>query len=454
VSLSAFGGAGQFDAVPSGKRMQPFAASGGRARPRVVVVGAGFGGVTLVRHLRHAPVDVTLVDRHNYHLFTPLLYQVATALLDQSEIAHPVRGMIRRQANARFRMGRLLAVHLDEHRIDTTAGAIEYEHLVLAAGSVNNFFGNPTVAEQAYPLKELDEALALRNHVLETFERAAVTDDPVERKRLETLVVVGAGPTGVECSGAFAELTALVLRRDFHDTSLRDVDIELLEAAPTLLSTFANSLQEAAKRTLRRKGVQLRLQQGVRELTPDGVVVLEDGSRIDAATVVWTAGVKASPVAEMLGVETVRGGRLPVDEWMRLAGHPQVHAIGDMAAVQGPGGPHPMLAPVAIQQGAHVARQIIAQARGEPGPGPFRYRDKGTMATIGRNAAIAQIGPLRFSGFIGWTMWLFVHLVQIVSFRSRLVVLLNWAWDYFFYDRPVRLITSVKRPPREDQPPC
>jgi NADH dehydrogenase len=192
----------------------------------------------------------------------------------------------------------------------------------------------------------------------------------------------------------------------------------------------------------------------VRELTPDGVVVLEDGSRIDAATVVWTAGVKASPVAEMLGVETVRGGRLPVDEWMRLAGHPQVHAIGDMAAVQGPGGPHPMLAPVAIQQGAHVARQIIAQARGEPGPGPFRYRDKGTMATIGRNAAIAQIGPLRFSGFIGWTMWLFVHLVQIVSFRSRLVVLLNWAWDYFFYDRPVRLITSVKRPPREDQPPC
>jgi NADH dehydrogenase len=203
---------------------------------------------------------------------------------------------------------------------------------------------------------------------------------------------------------------------------------------------------------LRRKAVQVRLQTGVRELTEDGAVVLEDGSRLDAGTVVWTAGVKASPVGAMLGVELARGGRVPVDEWMRVTGHPEVFAIGDMAAVQGAGGPHPMLAPVAIQQGEHVARQLAAEAGGEPGPGPFRYRDKGTMATIGRNTGIAQIGRLHFSGFIGWLMWLFVHLVQIVSFRSRLVVLVNWAWNYIFFDRPVRLITATGRPPHEPDP--
>ena len=429
--------------------MQRSGISGGARRPRVVVVGAGFGGLTLVRALRHAPVDVTLVDQHNYHLFTPLLYQVATALLDPSEIAHPIRSILRRQRNVHVRMGRLTAVHLDARRVDTSTGSLDYDRLVVAVGSVSNFFGNRSVADLAFPLKTLDEAVALRNHVLESFERAAVTPDADERTRLETIAVVGAGPTGVECSGAFAELTTLVLRRDFRDSALDRVDIELLEGAPSLLATFAPSLQDAARRTLRHKRVDVRLQTGVRELSPGGAVVLQDGTTLDAATVVWTAGVEASPVAALLGVEPVRGGRVPVDEWMRVGGRPEVHAIGDVAAVQGHGGPHPMLAPVAIQQGKHVAQQIVAEATGQPMPGAFRYRDKGTMATIGRNAAIAQIGPLRFSGFLGWLMWLFVHLVQIISFRSRLVVLLNWAWDYFLYDRPVRLITAMKRPPPE-----
>lgn len=414
-------------------------------RMRVVVVGAGFGGLSAVRHLRHAPVDVTLVDQHNYHLFTPLLYQVASSLLDPSEIAHPVRAIVRGQRNVTFHMGRLTAVDLDARCVETTSGSLPYDRLIVAAGSVNNFFANRSVEEHSYPLKELDDAMALRNHVLECFERAAVSGDAAERRRLETIAVVGAGPTGVECSGAFAELTGLVLRRDFRGSAMETVDIELLEAAPAMLGTFAPPLQAAARRTLQRKGVAVRLRTGVRELGPQGEVVLDDGSRLDAATVIWTAGVKAAPVARLLGVEPVRGERVPVDEWMRLPGHPEVYAIGDVAAVQGHGGPHPMLAPVAIQQGEHVARQIAAQATGQPGPGPFRYRDKGTMATIGRNAAIAQIGPLRLSGFPGWVAWLLVHLVQIISFRSRLVVLINWAWDYFLFDRPVRLITAARR---------
>ncbi|HXA30041.1 MAG TPA: NAD(P)/FAD-dependent oxidoreductase [Candidatus Angelobacter sp.] len=431
--------------------MQRNSVTGITRRPRVAVVGAGFGGLSLVRGLRHAPVEVILVDQHNYHLFTPLLYQVATALLDPAEIAHPIRSILRRQRNVHVRMGRLTAVHLDERSIETTTGAVGYDHLVVAVGSVNNFFGNPSVEEHAYPLKSLDEAVALRNHVLECFERAAVTADSTRRRRLETIAVVGAGPTGVECSGAFAELSTLVLTRDFRDSDLERVDIELLEAAPTLLATFAPSLQQAARRTLERKRVAVRLRTGVSELSPAGAVRLQDGGTLDAATVVWTAGVKAAHAAELLGVEPVQGNRVPVDEWMRVAGRGEVHAIGDVAAVQGHGGPHPMLAPVAIQQGDHVARQITAQARGLPGPGPFRYRDKGTMATIGRNSGIAQIGRLHFSGFIGWLMWLFVHLVQIVSFRSRVVVLLNWAWNYVFFDRPVRLITALKKPLRDEE---
>jgi len=425
--------------------MQQTVTSGASARLRVVVVGAGFGGLSAVRHLRHAPVDVTLVDRNNYHLFTPLLYQVASALLDPSEIAHPVRAVIRGWRNVSFRMGALTGVDLGARRVDTTAGTLEYDRLVVAAGSVNNFFANASVEAHAHPLKELDDAMALRNHVLECFERAAVAADPAERRRLETIAVAGAGPTGVECSGAFAELSRLVLRRDFRGSAMDAVDIELLEAAPAMLGSFAPSLQRAARRTLERKGVAVRLGAGVRELGEDGAVVLEDGSRIDAATLVWTAGVRAAPVAELLGVEPVRGGRVPVDEWMRLPGHPEVYAIGDVAAVQGAGGPHPMLAPVAMQQGEHVARQIAAQAAGQPAPGPFRYFDKGTMATIGRNAAIAQIGPLRVSGFPGWVMWLFIHLIQLIGFRSKLVVLISWAWDYVTFDRPVRLITTTRR---------
>jgi NADH:ubiquinone reductase (H+-translocating) len=420
-------------------------------RPHVLVVGAGFGGLTLTRALRHVPVDVTLLDQHNYHLFTPLLYQVATALLDPSEIAHPVRASIRGQANATFRMGRLLGLDLDAHRAETSSGPIDYDRLVLATGSVTNDFGVAGVARHAFGLKDLGEALALRNHVLTTFERAALTADPAERRRLETIAVVGAGPTGVELSGAFHELITLVLRRDFRDSSLRSIDVELLEAAPHLLGSFVPSLQRAAARTLQRKGVEVQLSAGVRSVDARGVE-LAGGTALPAATVIWTAGVAASPSAALLGVELGQSGRVPVDEWMRVAGRHGVHAIGDVAAVQGGDGPQPMLAPVAMQQAHHVAAQIAAEVRGAPAVAPFRYRDKGTMATIGRNAAIAQIGPLRLRGLLGWMAWLFVHLVQIIGFRNRVVVMINWAWDYFLVDRPVRLITTAQRREDDEEP--
>ena len=418
-------------------------------RLRVLVVGAGFGGLTLVRALRHAPVDVTLLDQHNHHLFTPLLYQVATALLDPSEIAHPVRAILRGQRNAHFRLGRLTAVHVAEHSVDTTAGPLGYDRLVLATGSTNNFFGSPGIEEHAFGLKDLGDALALRNHVLASFERAAASGDARERRRLLTIAVAGAGPTGVECSGAFRELAALVLQRDFRDSGFAEVDVELLEAAPQLLGTFAPSLQRAAVRTLQRKRVAVHLSTGVRDITDAGVV-LQNGETLPAATVVWTAGVRASPTGELLGVTLGHGGRVPVDQWLRVPGATDVYAIGDLAEVRGPGGPHPMLAPVAIQQAQHVARQLDAEVRGGATVVPFRYRDKGTMATIGRNSAIAQIGRLRLHGWLGWLTWLFVHLVQIIGFRSRVVVMINWAWDYFLRDRPVRLIASAKR--RDDEP--
>jgi NADH dehydrogenase len=272
-----------------------------------------------------------------------------------------------------------------------------------------------------------------------------VTADPEERRRLETIAVVGAGPTGVELSGAFHELISLVLRRDFRDRSLGSIAVELLEAAPQPLGTFAPSLQRAASRTLADRGVHLRVATAVRGVDERGVV-LDDGTLVAAGTVIWTAGVSASPAARLLGVETVRGGRVPVDERMRVGGRDDVFAIGDVAAVQGAGGPHPMLAPVAMQQAHHVARQIgvAASGSGVVVP-PFRYRDKGTMATIGRNAAIAQIGPVKLHGFPGWVTWLVVHLMQLIGFRNRLIVLINWAWDYFLVDRPVRLIAVADR---------
>ena len=418
-------------------------------RPRVVIVGAGFAGITAARTLKRAPVDVTVVDRNNYHLFTPLLYQVASALLDPSEIAQPVRSMLRRTANAEFRLASVTGVNLDGRRVMTDQGELPYDYLLLAPGSTSNFFGIPGLEEAAYPLKDLEQALALRNHALQCFEQSRWEPDLARRRCLLRFVVVGGGPTGVEYAGALSELFHLVVQRDYGRLGLREVEIVLVEAADRLLGAFDASLAAVALRSLERKGVQVRLGTSVSNVTSTRVE-LSDGTALDAATIVLTAGVHGSPLGGEVVPALERGATVAVEPTLQLPGRPEVFVAGDLAFLPGGDGrPLPMLAPVAMQQGEHAAHQIAALAAGAgDGAAPFRYHDRGTMATVGRNSAVVQIGRFHFTGFIGWLTWLTVHLLLIISFRNRLIVLLNWAYDYVFYDRPVRLI--LRAAPRRE----
>ncbi len=410
-------------------------------RPRVVIAGAGFGGLTCARALKRAPVDVLLVDRNNYHLFTPLLYQVASAVLDPGEIARPVRQLIRPLRNADFLLANVTGADFEQRRLLTDHGPLAYDYLVLASGSQSDYFGNSSLAKHAFGLKDLDEGLAVRNRVLMRFEEARWTDDREQRRTLLTFAVVGGGPTGVEMAGALAELTRLVLSRDYRDLDLGLVRVVLLEAAGFLLGTFAEPLREAARRSLEKKGVEVLLKAKVADVAA-GSIRLVDGHEVPASTVIWTAGVRASEVGSAVGFSLGRQGRVQVLPTLQATGHPEVFVIGDLAGPMDDGTPLPMLIPVAMQEGRHVGATIKDLLRGY-GATNFRYTDPGIMATIGRNSAVAQLGPIRLTGFLGWLMWLFVHLINVISFRSRIVVLVNWAWDYFFYDRPIRLIVRA-----------
>jgi len=410
-------------------------------RPRVVIAGAGFGGLTCARALKRAPVDVLLVDRNNYHLFTPLLYQVASAVLDPGEIARPVRQLIRPLRNADFLLANVTGADFEQRRLLTDHGPLAYDYLVLASGSQSDYFGNSSLAKHAFGLKDLDEGLAVRNRVLMRFEEARWTDDREQRRTLLTFAVVGGGPTGVEMAGALAELTRLVLSRDYRDLDLGLVRVVLLEAAGFLLGTFAEPLREAARRSLEKKGVEVLLKAKVADVAA-GSIRLVDGHEVPASTVIWTAGVRASEVGSAVGFSLGRQGRVQVLPTLQATGHPEVFVIGDLAGPMDNGTPLPMLIPVAMQEGRHVGATIKDLLRGY-GATNFRYTDPGIMATIGRNSAVAQLGPIRLTGFLGWLMWLFVHLINVISFRSRIVVLVNWAWDYFFYDRPIRLIVRA-----------
>jgi NADH dehydrogenase len=410
-------------------------------RPRVVIAGAGFGGLTCARALKRAPVDVLLVDRNNYHLFTPLLYQVASAVLDPGEIARPVRQLIRPLRNADFLLANVTGADFEQRRLLTDHGPLAYDYLVLASGSQSDYFGNSSLAKRAFGLKDLDEGLAVRNRVLMRFEEARWTDDREQRRTLLTFAVVGGGPTGVEMAGALAELTRLVLSKDYRDLDLGLVRVVLLEAAGFLLGTFAEPLREAARRSLEKKGVEVLLKAKVADVAA-GSIRLVDGHEVPASTVIWTAGVRASEVGSALGFSLGRQGRVQVLPTLQATGHPEVFVIGDLAGPLDDGTPLPMLIPVAMQEGRHVGATIKDLLRGY-GATNFRYTDPGIMATIGRNSAVAQLGPIRLTGFLGWLMWLFVHLINVISFRSRIVVLVNWAWDYFFYDRPIRLIVRA-----------
>jgi NADH:quinone reductase (non-electrogenic) len=412
------------------------------SRPRVVIAGAGFGGLTCARALKHAPVDVLLVDRNNYHLFTPLLYQVASALLDPSEIARPVRQLIRPLRNADFLEASITGVDFQGRRLLTDHGPIPYDYLVLATGAQTDYFGNPSLAQHAIGLKDLDEGLAVRNRVLSRFEESRWTDDPERRRALLSFAVVGGGPTGVEMAGAISELIRLVLRKDYRGLDIKEVRVVLIEAAPYLLGAFVPSLREAARRSLERKGIEVMLNTKVDSVT-DTSVRLADGRQIPASTIIWTAGVKASELGLTTGVHLLRQERIQVDPTLQVPGHPVVFVIGDLAGAGDGNDRLPMLIPVAMQAGRHVAASISDMVSGG-GARTFRYRDPGIMATIGRNSAVAQLGWVKLSGFPGWVFWLIVHLVNVVSFRSKLVVLVNWAWEYLFYDRPVRLIVRAR----------
>lgn len=411
--------------------------------PRVVIVGSGFGGLQCARRLVGKPVDVLLLDRHNYHLFTPLLYQVASSLLNPSEIAYPVRTVFRGARNVTIRLAEVTGADLQAGVVRTASGPDEpFDYLVVATGARVNFFGQDAVAARAFSLGSLPDAFDLRNHVLARFEAATTADLPT-RQRLLTFVIVGAGPTGVEYAGALSELVRLMAGRDYPGIGRADVRILLLEGGDRVLPAFPPALGEDARRRLQRLGVTIRT--GVMmQSADDASVTLSSGETVPCGTLVWAAGVRPNGLDEGLEVPRAKAGRIAVDDRLRVPGHERVFAIGDVAAFVQDGQPLPMLAQPAMQEGRAVAATILRDLAGKP-PIPFRYRDPGIMATVGRNAGVALIRGISLKGWLGWVSWLAVHLFFIIGFRNRVAVMLRWAWNYFFYDRPIRFIAAAQR---------
>ena len=410
-------------------------------RPTVVIVGAGFGGLRAARALRKAPVDVILLDRHNYHLFQPLLYQVATAGLEPEQIAKPVRSILRRQRNFEFRMVEVTGLDAEARRIITAEGPVPYDYLILAVGGETNYFGLESIPRHGFGLKDVPDAIRIRNHVLRQFEHAMLEANAERRRALLTFVVVGGGPTGVEMAGALSELIRLVLVKDYPRLNIKDVRVLLLEATDRLLASMPARLREAAAETLWRKHVEVRFGAAVSDYDGDRVL-LKGGEVIPARTLIWAAGAKAVALTARLGLPTSRQGRVPVGPTLQVPGHPEISVIGDAAYLEAEGEPLPMMAPVALQMAETAVTNIVRALRAEP-PVAFRYRDPGSLATIGRNAAVAYIRGIGFTGFPAWVVWLVVHIIQLIGFRNKLFVLLNWAWDYFFFERAARLITTM-----------
>jgi NADH:quinone reductase (non-electrogenic) len=410
--------------------------------PRVVIVGGGFGGLAAARALARAPVEVTVVDRANHHLFQPLLYQVATATLSPGDIAAPIRWVLSKQRNARVLLADVSAVDVAGRTIQTTAGEIAYDYLVLAVGAGHAYFGHDEWSPVAPGLKTLDDALEIRRRVLLAFEAAEREADPQAQRRLLTFVIVGGGPTGVELAGALAEIARHTLPRDFRSIHTESARIVLVEAGPSILATFPETLRASARESLRKLGVDVRESSAVTGIDP-GVVRI-GSETIDAGTVLWAAGVAAAALVRTLGCPVDRVGRAIVEADCSIPGHPEVFVIGDAASFTHTGGkPLPGVAPVAQQQGRYVARTIVRTLGNEP-RAPFRYRDHGNMAVIGRGYGIADFGWLRLSGVIAWLGWLFIHILNLVGFRNRFAVLGEWGWAYLTQQRRVRLITGLR----------
>jgi NADH:ubiquinone reductase (H+-translocating) len=410
-------------------------------RPQVVIVGAGFAGLDAARALRRANLDITVVDRHNHHVFQPLLYQVATAALSPGDIASPIRWILRRQANVRVLLATVSAIdHATKAVVLDDGTQLPFDYLILAPGATHSYFGRDDWAAQAPGLKTLDDALAMRRRMLLAFEEAEREENADRRRHLLTFVLIGGGPTGVELAGALAEIARHTLREEFDTIDPESARIILIEAGPSILPSFPESLRASARRALRKLGVEVWEQAKVTDIASEAVTVGE--ARLAAHTIIWAAGVAGSPLGASLGVAVDRVGRVIVQEDLSVPEHPSIFVAGDLAGFTHQGGRQlPGVAQVAKQQGAHAARNVLRRIEQQPTT-PFRYRDPGNMATVGRAHAVADFGWARVSGFAGWLLWLFVHIMFLVGFRNRLSVLLQWGASYMTYQRSVRLITG------------
>jgi NADH:ubiquinone reductase (H+-translocating) len=412
------------------------------ARPRVVVLGVGFSGLFAVESLGNTGMDVTVIDRHNYHTFFPLVYQVAAAELEPEDIAYPVRHIFRKWRNVRFILGSVDQVDFDYRLVKTGTHTIPYDYLIIGLGSQPFFFGVQGADDYAYPLKSLEQAIALRNQILYCFERASCEANAQERQRWLTFAIVGGGPTGVELAGTMAELIHETLERDYPNLKVNQTRVVLIEAGEHLLTGFSTHLGDYARARLEKMGVEVMVKAQVVEIGPHSLR-LKDSMELLSRTVTWTAGVQAFRGASQWGLPTARNGQIEILPTLQAPGHPEVYVTGDLAHFLVDGRPLPMVAQVAIQEGQAAARNILRQAQGKE-PQPFHYHDRGMLAVIGRNSAVAEIWGREWTGFIAWVIWLSVHILYLIGFRNRLLVLMNWAWDYFASERNVNLMIPTK----------
>lgn len=422
-------------------------------KKKIVIIGGGFGGIELAKKLKNKNVEVLILDRHNYHTFQPLLYQVATGGLEADSIAFPIRKIFKGQRNFKFRLTEVKKVIPEANKLETDIGDISYDYLVVATGSTSNFFGQAEISQNAMPMKSIPEALNLRSLILQNLEAAIIAKNPETENELLNFVVVGGGPTGVETAGAIAELKKHVLKNDYPELDLDKVHIYLIEGSPELLGAMSIQAQEKSKQFLEELGVTVYTEARVQGY--DGrTLSLVDGRNIGSATVIWSAGVKGVVLDGLSTEAVVRGNRLKVNEINLVDGYHNVFAIGDVAAMiteETPNG-HPGVAPAAIQQGKLLAKNIVSLIENKPTE-PFKYFDKGAMATVGRNRAVVDINKIRFQGIFAWFTWMFVHLMTLVGFRNKLVVFVNWVWSYFSYDRGTRLIIRRFKPYKEYKKP-
>lgn len=418
-------------------------------KKKIVIIGGGFGGIELAKKLKNKNVDVLILDKHNYHTFQPLLYQVATGGLEADSIAFPIRKIFKGQKNLKFRVTEVKKVIPEVNRLETTIGDIDYDYLVIATGSTSNYFGQTEISQNAMPMKSIPEALNLRSLILQNLEAAIIAKDPERENELLNFVVVGGGPTGVETAGAIGELKKHVLKNDYPELDLDKVNIYLIEGSPELLGAMSVQAQQKAKQFLEELGVTVYTEARVQGYDGRNLSLI-DGRNIGSATVIWSAGVKGVVLDGLNTEVVVRGNRLKVNEINLVESYQNIFAVGDVAAMiteETPNG-HPGVAPAAIQQGKLLATNLINLIENKPTT-PFKYFDKGAMATVGRNRAVVDINKIRFQGIFAWFTWMFVHLMTLVGFRNKLVVFVNWVWSYFSYDRGTRLIIRPFKPYKE-----